>query len=158
MTNLELMYNFILKIYDDGLTTEFLKQIFNYQNISEINYIFRVSLKKKMVVIDVFDNISRNRFNRYFFEFKRGKRYYVVDEHSNVFTTKIKVLSLSKKQTLESNLLKLAYLFKQRPSKIVGYSQTFLSDELVNVLINVIDDCLQWLDYFDIPAWLIKGH
>lgn len=143
MTNSELMYNFILKIYNDGLTTKFLKQIFDYRNISEINYIFRVSLKEKIVVVDVFDNISRNRFNRYFFEFKRDKKYYIVDEHNNVFTTRIKVFSLSKKHVLDSNLLKLAYLFKQCPSKIVEYAKTFLSDELVNVLISVIDDQIQ---------------
>ena len=140
MTNLELMYNFILKIYEDELTTEFLKQIFNYKNFSEINYIFRVSLKKKMVVIDIFDNISRNRFNRYFFEFKRAKKQYVVTECDNVFISKIKVFSLSKKQVLNNNLLKLGYLFKLPSSKMIAYAKTFLNEDLVNLLTNILNN------------------
>lgn len=142
MTNKDLMYKFISKVYSDGLITKFLKIILNYQNLSDINYLFRVSVNDVAVIMDVFDNISDNRFNRYFFEFKKGKCPFVLNELDNIFITQIKVLSLSKNYQISNNLIRLAYLFKHRPSKMIKYAKTFLSDDLVNILHSVIDDLI----------------
>lgn len=142
MTNKDLMYKFISNIYHEGLITKFLKLILNYHNLSDINYIFRISLVDDTVIMDVFDNISDNRFNRYFFEFKKGKNSFVVNELDNVFVTKIKVLSLSKKYPLDNNLLRLAYLFKHRPSRMIKYAKTFLSDDFIVILAKLIDNSI----------------
>jgi len=139
MTNAKLMYSFILEVDNQGKTTEFLKQLFCYKELCDVNYIFRVSLNGKTVVMDVFDNISENRFNRYFFQFKKAKPNYLVNELNNIFVTTINVLSLNKTIFFENNLLKFAYLFKCRSSMTVNYAKTFLSDELTNILIAVIN-------------------
>lgn len=133
------MYSFILKIYNDKMTTEFIKQVFDYHNIGDNNYIFRVSLAKKIVLVDIFDNITKNRFNRYIFEFRLSRDVYTISEINNIFVNRISILSLNKKYNLDSNLLKFAYLFKLRPSRMVKYANTFLSKEFVDVLDNIIN-------------------
>jgi len=131
MTNQELMYKFISNIYSNGLITNFLINIFNYKNLNEYNYIFRLSVEGYYVIIDLFDNISENRFNRYFFDFSTGKKTMIINKSSNIFVTHIKVLKVSKDG---SNLLKLAYLFKLKKSRMINFAYKFLDDEFVEIL------------------------
>jgi len=140
MTNKELMFKFISYIYNKGLITYFLINIFNYQNFSEINYIFRVSLEDNYVIMDVFDNISANRFNRYFFDFGRNKYKFKVEELSNVFLSRINISNLKNNNTNQNNLLKLAYLFKLSHSRMINYAKKFLDEEFVTILRDIISD------------------
>jgi len=140
MTNKELMFKFISYIYNKGLITKFLINIFNYQNFSEINYIFRVSLEDNYVIMDVFDNISANRFNRYFFDFGRNKYKFKVEELSNVFLSRINISNLKNNNTNQNNLLKLAYLFKLSHSRMINYAKKFLDEEFVTILRDIISD------------------
>lgn len=131
MTNQELMYKFISNINDNGLITKFLISIFNYENLNEYNYIFRISMEGYYIIVDLFDNVSENRFNRYFFDFSKGKNTFSDNDYLNICVTHIKVLNVKKNG---NNLLKLAYLFKLKKCRMINYAQKFLDEEFVEIL------------------------
>ena len=134
MNNKDLMYKFIKDIEASKLTTIFICDILKYQELNDYNYIFRIKEESTNIIIDIYDNISINRFNRYIFHFSKpkNKNDITITEKNNVFVTDINVLNSS--QNNDNNLVKLAYLFNINKKEMSKYSKTFLSSEIVNLL------------------------
>ena len=49
--------------------TSFIKNFFDYKYLNDYNYIFRMIDNEVELIIDIYDNVSENRFNRYVFNF-----------------------------------------------------------------------------------------
>lgn len=130
------MYNYIKNIKDRGLLTEFIAKLFDYREFYDYNYIFRLSNSDNEVIIDIYDNISKHRFNRYIFSFIKGEYEHKTKEENNVFITKIYI---DKINDSEVKLYKLAYLFKLDTSKMEVYAKTFLDDKYVKILTEIIN-------------------
>ena len=135
MNKEETMYNFINKIQSRRLLTNFIAYLFDYQNFHDYNYIFRLSKENKNIIIDIYDNISNNRFNRYIFSFSSGEYSYKTKEVGNVFITKIYINNIEDDNT---KLHKLAYLFKLDKTKMLEYAKTFLDKIYINILNDII--------------------
>lgn len=137
MNKKDLLIKFINELLKRKLMTEFIRNIFDYQNFSDYNYIFRLQEEKTNIIIDIYDNISDNRFNRYVFKFSKGESLIRMGIENNVFVTYINVLNV--KEDNEDKLLKLAYLFNMRKTKMLGYANTFLNKSIVLTLKGVLD-------------------
>ena len=84
--------------------------------------------------MDIYDNVSDIRFNRYIFNFLDNddiKKY----KDGDVFVTRISILGVNDSN---NKLLKLAYLFKLERHKMIGYAKSFLNVEFVNMLRDII--------------------
>lgn len=136
MNKKAIMSRFIKKIEDRKLMTLFIKELFDYDNFNDYNYLFRMKDDNKRVIIDIYDNVSSNRFNRYIFSFTKGDYDFKVVEDKNVFVSYINVLNLVDS---DNKLLKLGYLFRIRKNKMIDYAKTFLTDEIVKCLEEVLD-------------------
>ena len=135
MSKKELLEIFIKTIQARGLLTEFIKYLFDYENLYDHNYIFRIASDNEEVIIDIYDNISDHRFNRYIFSYLKGKyRTKVIDE-GNVFVTYIDVLGMTDSH---NKLYKLAYMTTLKNDKMIGYAQTFLTDKYLDILKEII--------------------
>ncbi len=130
MTNKDEMYCFLKRIFDRKLMTKFLINIFDYEGLEDFNYISRVSMKEDMVILDVYDNITDNRFNRYCFDFNAKAKSFFNNLKNDVFVTKIAVLNIKEKK---DKLIKLAYLFNLSYEKRIKYAKTFLDDVFINL-------------------------
>ena len=62
-----IMKEFLKVIYKKNLLTGFLNDVFEYKDFGDYNYIYRLGNDDTSVIIDVYDNVSINRFNRLFF-------------------------------------------------------------------------------------------
>ena len=131
------MRDFIKKINDSNLMTQFIKNIFNYENFYDYNYLFRMIDNDDEVIIDIYDNVSDNRFNRYIFSFvNTGYDIKVIDE-KNVFVSYINIKDVIDN---DNKLLKLAYLFKIADSEMLAYANSFLDDIFVEILEDIIEN------------------
>lgn len=135
MNKKDILRNFIGYINDNGLMTNFIKNIFNYENIFDYNYLFRMIDNNDSIIMDIYDNISDNRFNRYIFSFFDSGYDFKVVEEGNVFVNYICVVNVLNPQ---NNLLKLAYLFKLDKDEMILYAKTFLDYEFVIILMDLI--------------------
>ena len=99
------------------------------------NYIFRLSITNDEVIIDIYDNISDNRFNRYIFNYSKGKNHTTIIKEGNVFKTYIDVLNLSDS---DNKLYKLGYMSLLDDNEILDYAKSFLTDEFIDILKNII--------------------
>ena len=135
MNKKELLEIFIKTIQKNKLLTEFIQNIFDYKNLHDYNYIFRISTNREEVIIDIYDNISNHRFNRYVFSYNRGKYKTNVIEENNVFVTYIDVLNLTGSN---NKLYKLAYMTILKKEKIIDYAKTFLDNKFINILKEII--------------------
>lgn len=140
MNNKSLMYNFIKELEKENLITIFICNILKYQELNDYNYMFRVKEETTNIIIDIYDNISINRFNRYIFHFSNSKNKSVIsiNEENNVFVTDIFVFNSSPDSN--NNLIKLAYLFNINKKEMSKYSQTFLSKNITEVLNKLINE------------------
>lgn len=136
MNKKAIMSRFIEKIEDRKLMTLFIKELFDYDNFNDYNYLFRMKDDNKRVIIDIYDNVSSNRFNRYIFSFTKGDYDFKLVEDKNVFVSYINILNL---YDSDNKLLKLGYLFRIRKNKMIDYAKTFLTDEIVKCLEEVLD-------------------
>ena len=135
MNKKDILYTFIKTIEKKQLLTKFIKNIFDYENFNDYNYLFIITENSNQVIIDIYDNISDNRFNRYIFNFSRSNYYTRVIKEGNVFVTYINVLRIGDSN---NKLYKLAYLTKLNKNKMYEYASTFLDQEFVAILINII--------------------
>ena len=135
MNKKELLEVFIKAIQRKKLLTEFIQNIFDYKNLHDYNYIFRISTNREEVIIDIYDNISNHRFNRYIFSYNSGKYQTKVIEENNVFVTYIDTLNLT---NINSKLYKLAYMTTLNKEKIIDYAKTFLDIKFINILKEII--------------------
>ena len=120
-----------LTINDNRLMTLFIKTIFGYENFFDYNYLFRMIDGDNELIIDIYDNVSDNRFNRYIFSFNDVDYDYKVIEDCNVFVNYIGVLNIS---DCDNKLLKLGYLFKIDFDKMIEYARLFIPLEIVEIL------------------------
>ena len=132
-----LMKEFIETIDRRKLMTQFIKNMFNYQELYDYNYLFRIKEEGNMLVIDIYDNVSNNRFNRYIYRFSPGKYMIKIEEKDNVFVNYINIMNIDK-DNYENNIIKLGYLFKLKKNKMIEYAHKFLSDEVVDILSEIL--------------------
>ena len=135
MNKRDMLYKFIKTIKHRKLLTKFIINIFDYQDFHDYNYIFRMVTTDNQLIIDIYDNISNHRFNRYIFDYEINNRKTCVTEENNVFITYMNVLKLIDS---DNKLYKLAYLTKLDKNQIINYASTFLNQEFVNILKNII--------------------
>lgn len=135
MNNKLYMKKFITVIQKKNLLTKFIKNIFDYNDLHDYNYIFRMIVDNDSIILDIYDNISDNRFNRYIFDFKSELENIDIIQEGNVFVTK---LSIKNMLDVDNKLCKLAYLFKLDNSKMIEYSKTFLDKEFILILKKII--------------------
>lgn len=126
-----LLNNFLAKVEQEKKLTEFIVNLFDYENFHDYNYLFRRIDNRDNVIIDIYDNISDNRFNRYIFSFDKADYDYEVTEEKNVFVHYITVLNL---KDSDNKLLKFAYLFKLDKKSRIEYAKKFLNDYFVDLL------------------------
>lgn len=135
MTKKNMFKLFVNKINDRKLMTKFIINIFDYEKLQDYNYIFRMIDGNNEVIIDIYDNVSNNRFNRYIFSFIDNDYVFKVLEEGNVFVNYISIMDV-----VDSNnkLEKLAYLFKLDEDEMLGYANTFLNKIFVDILEEII--------------------
>ena len=128
MNKKDMLYKFIKQIEKHKLLTLFIKNVFDYEDLCDYNYIFRIINKEEMIIIDIYDNISAHRFNRYIFDFGSVIKDITDLNNNNVFVTYININYVNE----DGN--KLAYLFKLDSDKMISYASSFLNEELVEIL------------------------
>ena len=128
MTKKKELYDFLKCIESNNLMTKFLVNIFHYIGLEDYNYISRISMNDNSVILDIYDNVTENRFNRYYFNFDKNSKSFFNEKYNNVFVTSISVMNSNDE---DNNLIKLSYMFKISKSKRVEYAKTFLDDEFI---------------------------
>ena len=130
MSKKSIFKEFINIINNTDLMTKFIKNIFDYTDLYEYNYIFRMMDKDELIIIDIFDNVSVTRFNRYIFDFENddSNKEYIED---GIF---IKYINVMNTKDSYDKLLKLAYLFKIDEKTMIDYASSFLDKEFVKII------------------------
>lgn len=131
-----IMWDFIKEIYDNKMMTDFIKNIFDYENFYDYNYLFRMIEESDKIIIDIYDNVSDNRFNRYIFSFKKLGFEIKVIEEKNVF---VNYISIYDTKDNNNKLLKFAYLFKLDKNEMIEYARLFLDKKFVLILDKIIN-------------------
>lgn len=127
----DMMYKFIQLTEKNNLLTQFLINVFGYIEIYNYNYIFRVIDKEEQIVIDIYDNVSLNKFNRYVYDFSLESVNIMDYKDGDVYVKKISVLNSC---DTDINYLKFAYLFKISVENMESYALNFMNFELVKIL------------------------
>lgn len=135
MNKRDMLYRFIKRIERSKLLTLFIQNIFDYDNLYDYNYIFRINKEGDNLVIDIYDNVSVNRFNRYIFNYDSKVINNDNSCDNNVFITYINVNNM---KDSNNKLYKLAYIFKLEDDKIITYANTFLDQKIVTILKTII--------------------
>lgn len=135
MNKKNMMRDFIKAIDTNKMMTKFIKNIFDYSDFYDYNYLFRMIDGDNEVIVDIYDNVSDNRFNRYIFSFLEHEYDFRVIEEGNVFVNYISILNI---EDNDNRLLKLAYLFKIDDGKMIEYANSFLDDEFVLLLRDIV--------------------
>ena len=135
MNKRDMLYRFIKRIERSKLLTLFIQNIFDYDTLYDYNYIFRINKEGDNLVIDIYDNVSVNRFNRYIFNYDNKVINNDNSCDNNVFITYINVNNM---KDSNNKLYKLAYLFKLEDDKIITYANTFLDQKIVTILKTII--------------------
>lgn len=135
MSKKNMMRDFITEVYDSNLMTKFIINIFDYENFNDYNYLFRMIDGDNEIIMDIYDNVSNNRFNRYIFSFDKDNYDVKVIEEGNVFVNYISVLNI---YNCDNKLLKLAYLFNIDDDIMIEYASSFLDNVFVEILKNII--------------------
>lgn len=136
MNKRDILFTFINTIQEKKLLTDFIINIFDYDNFHDYNYLFRMTKDETKIIIDIYDNVSDNRFNRYIFDFGISNNKTKIMEDGNVYVTYINVLKLADS---DNKLYKLAYLTKLDGERMISYASTFLNQCFVNILKNIIE-------------------
>ena len=131
-----MMMAFLKKIKYRKLFTKFLVNVFDYRSLNDYNYIYRFQDNDSDIIIDVYDNISANRFNRYVFSFSGLEKDYLVYEKDSVFVTVISVFDSSHHS--KNKIIKLAHLFSLDKDQMEEYAKTFLDVDFVKIIVEII--------------------
>lgn len=136
MNRKDILKEFINEINYHGLMTKFINNIFGYKELNDYNYIFRMIDNEMELIIDIYDNVSENRFNRYVFNFE-SEEYDVMDTiYEDVF---VKYINVIKVRDSDDKILKFAYLFRLDNKTMIKYAYTFLEPIFVDILIKIIN-------------------
>lgn len=128
MNRRRMMGLYLKKLERSKLLTRFIALLFDYKDFHDYNYIYRMVEENKRIIIDIYDNISSNRFNRYIISFKENDKGYNIQEMDNVFVTYINVFKI---ENADNMLLKFCYLFTLELDKMVEYAKEFLDLDMV---------------------------
>lgn len=128
MNRRRMMGLYLKKLERSKLLTRFIALLFDYKDFHDYNYIYRMVEENKRIIIDIYDNISSNRFNRYIISFKENDQGYSIQEMDNVFVTYINVFKID---NTDSMLMKFCYIFTLEVDEMVEYARTFLDLEMV---------------------------
>lgn len=135
MNKIDVMIRFIKMIEESNMITDFIKNIFGYDDINDYNYIYRMLYDNEKIIIDIYDNITDNRFNRYVFNFLDCDNTIEDRVEEYVYVKYINVLNIGDSN---NNLYKLAYLFNLDNSKMLEYANSFLDIKFVKLLDEII--------------------
>ncbi len=136
--NREVLSEFLYSLEEEKKLTKFLKIIFKYKVLHDYNYISRIVVSKESVILDIYDNILENRFNRYIFDFENKNYIYNVDDKDDVFVTSICINNLTEDNIYGNNLLRVAYIFKLDTKNMIGYAKEIFTNDIVSILEKVI--------------------
>lgn len=128
MNRRRMMGLYLRKLERSKLLTRFIALLFDYKDFHDYNYIYRMVEENKRIIIDIYDNISSNRFNRYIISFKENDKGYSIQEMDNVFVTYINVFKI---ENADNMLLKFCYLFTLEVDEMVEYAKEFLDLDMV---------------------------
>ena len=133
MSNQDLLIKYINNLKRKKLLTSFISYIFDYPNIKEYNYIFRIKKENNNVIIDIYDNISTYKLNRYIFDYSSNE----LKKHhkESIYITQIGMINIKNKK---SKIFKLAYLFTLEKNKMSDYANKFLKPEFTELLLKII--------------------
>lgn len=134
MNKKNIMSGFINQINDRKLMTDFIKNIFDYEHFYDYNYLFRMIDTDDEIIIDIYDNVSDNRFNRYIFSFSKLDDIKIMEE-GNVF---VNYINIKKVVDSDHKLIKLAYLFKIEDNMMIDYASSFLDPVFVDILQEIL--------------------
>ena len=131
----DMMIKFLEVVELNGLMTDFIRNIFNYKKIYSYNYIYRIINLEREIIIDIYDNVTINRFNRYIYCFDECN--YVVKEVKKdyLYCTYISILNV---YDGDNNLYKFGYIFNLNNNNPIGYATLFLDEVFVNILRKII--------------------
>lgn len=132
MKNKKIMSDFLNSLIKYNKLTEFFKIIFNYKVLNDYNYISRFMNKKDSIIIDIYDNVMHNRFNRYILYYVNKEYSINIKSEGDVIVTSI---CINANYDINNNLMKFAYLFSKNNKDIIKYAKTFLPNDIVNILI-----------------------
>lgn len=135
MNKMSVMIRFIEMIEESNLITDFIKNICGYKNINDYNYMFRMFSNDNEIIIDIYDNFTDNRFNRYIFNFLDCD-YVVLDEIEDYLF--VKYISILNIKDSDDNLYKFAYLFRLDNNMMLDYASSFLDAKFVDILKKII--------------------
>ncbi len=135
MKNMKIMSEFLNSLVKNKKLTLFYKIILDYKILNDYNYISRIVKEKNYIIIDIYDNILDNRFNRYIFDFQSNNNSIDIKCDNDVIVTKICV---NGKYKPNNNLMRLAYLFSNNNHNIMEYAKTFLPDDILILLENIL--------------------
>ena len=93
--------------------------------------------EKNTIIIDIYDNVDGNHFNRYIFNFSKKDFEYKSIEKNNIVINYINICNITNQK---NNLLKFSYLFKTTKNKIYPYAKSFMSAKLLVCLQNILDN------------------
>ena len=130
-----LFIKYINKIKKKKLLTQFIANIFDYHNITENNYIFRIKKENNYIIMDIYDNISKNKLNKYIFDYSKSNNNIKKTKKDGIYITHIYMQNIKNSNI---KLYKLAYLFTLNKKDMIEYAKTFLDNELVNILKGII--------------------
>lgn len=132
MNKKDIMKKFINMVINRKLFTRFINTVFEYDILRDYNYMFRIKDINNKIIIDIYDNVSVNRFNRYVFDF--------VSDYIDVcdYYVTIKYIDVMNSEDGSDNLSKFSYLFKIDDHMMIDYANSFLDIEFVNILKNII--------------------
>ena len=119
------------------MLTEFIKDIFGYDYLGDYNYMFRMIDGDKQVIIDIYDNVSENRFNRYIYDFMDDSYSVLLSNEDDVYIKKVSVVNADKNG---DNVVKLGYLFKLDNNLMIDYAYEFLDMKYVEILKCIIEN------------------
>lgn len=128
MNRRRMMGLYLKKLERSKLLTRFIALLFDYKDFHDYNYIYRMVEENNRIIIDIYDNISSNRFNRYIISFKENDKGYSIQEMDNVFVTYINVFKI---ENADNMLLKFCYLFTLEVDEMVEYAKEFLDLDMV---------------------------
>ena len=135
MNNKDTMIKFINVVNNNGMLTELIKYIFDYDYLFDNNYIFRLIDDNNYVILDIYDNISANKFNRYIYDFM-DDNYNVLKYYENdIYIRKISVKNINNN---DNNIIKFGYLFNLDIKMMIDYADKFLDDKFVKILDDIL--------------------
>lgn len=135
MNNKVIMLDFINRINNLGLMTEFIMNIFGYKDIFDYNYMFRIIDDGNDLIMDIYDNVSENKFNRYVYSFYDSDYDYKREIGDKLFVHYINIFKI---RDIDNNVLRLGYLFSLDMDKMIDYAKIFMNDKFILILDNII--------------------